>query len=168
MKMKNMRYIYSLPTSSSFDGKGLFGYTFGPLNQKDVDIYYIEVEKGHDTFMVSKKITRTYYVLCGSGYFTIADRKCNVSSGMLVEIPPKVEYSYSGQVKLIALSKPRWFSSNDTHTKWNPDVIQADYLWPAKCRSFLTRLIRKRIFGKSPIGVYLRLNQQLWNKLPAS
>ena len=57
--MKNMRYIYSLPTSISFDGKGLFGYTFGPLNQKDVEIYYIEVEKGHDTFMISKKITRT-------------------------------------------------------------------------------------------------------------
>ena len=32
-----MRYIYSLPTSISFDGKGLFGYTFGPLNQKDVE-----------------------------------------------------------------------------------------------------------------------------------
>ena len=68
VKMNNMRYIYSLPTSISFDGKGLFGYTFGPLNQKDVDIYYIEVEKGHDTFMISKKITRTYYILCGNGY----------------------------------------------------------------------------------------------------
>src|SRR6516162_1552380 len=71
-------------------------------------------------------------------------------------------------MKLIAFSRPRWFSSNDTHTRWNPDVIPANYLWPAKCGSFLTRLIRKRIFGKSPIGVYLRLNQQLWNKLPAS
>ena len=70
-----MPYVYSLPTSVSFTGKGLFGYTFGPLNQKDLEIYYIEVEKGHDVFMVSKKITRIYYVLTGSGYFTIADRK---------------------------------------------------------------------------------------------
>ena len=44
-----MRYTYSLPTLPSFDGKGLFGYTFGPLQQKDLEIYYIEVEKGHDT-----------------------------------------------------------------------------------------------------------------------
>jgi len=44
-----MRYTHSLPTSPSFDGKGLFGYTFGPLQQKDLEIYYIEVEKGHDT-----------------------------------------------------------------------------------------------------------------------
>ena len=161
MKMKNMRYIYSLPTSSSFDGKGLFGYTFGPLNQKDVDIYYIEVEKGHDTFMISKKITRTYYILYGSGYFTIANRKYNVSSGMLVEVPPNVEYSYSGKMKLIAFSRPRWFSGNDTHTKWNPDVVGADYPCAADDGSRLARFIGMRIFGKSPISAYLRLNQLL-------
>ena len=103
-----MSYIYSLPLSTAFDGRGLFGYSFGPLKQKDSDIYYIEVEKGHDTFMISKKIARTYYVLSGGGYFTIADRKYDVSPG-------------------IAFSRPRWFMGNDTHTKWNPDVVQRNF-----------------------------------------
>jgi SAM-dependent methyltransferase len=165
--MNNMRYIYSLPTSISFDGKGLFGYTFGHLNQKDVDIYYIEVEKGHDTFMISKKITRTYYILCGNGYFTIENRKYDVAPGMLVEVPPKVEYSYSGRMKLVAFAKPRWFFGNDKHTKWNPDVVGADYPCAADGGSWLRRFVRLRIFRKSPIGAYLRLNQLLWNKLPA-
>ena len=169
MKMNSMRYTYSLPPSISFDGKGLFGYTFGPLNQKDVDVYYIEVEKGHDTFMISKKITRTYYILWGSGYFTIENRQYDVSPGMLVEVPPNVEYSYSGNMKLIAFSKPRWFFGNDTHTKWNPDVVGADYPCAvAGPGSLLKRFVQMRIFGKSPIGAYLRLNQILWNKLPAS
>jgi mannose-6-phosphate isomerase-like protein (cupin superfamily)/SAM-dependent methyltransferase len=168
VKMKNTRYTYSLPTSISFDGKGLFGYTFGPLNQRDVEIYYIEVEKGHDTFMVSKRITRTYYILNGSGYFTIADRKYDVSPGMLVEVPPKVEYSYSGKMKLIAFSKPRWFFGNDTHTKWNPDVVGTDYPCATDGGSWLRRFVRMRIFRKSPIAAYLRLNELLWNKLPAS
>ena len=119
-----MPYIFSLPTSASFTGKGLLGFTFGPLNQKELEIYYIEVEKGHDTFMISNKITRTYYVLCGSGYFTIADRKYDISPGMLVEVPPKVEYCYSGKMKLLALSRPRWFLGNDKFTKWNPDVVR--------------------------------------------
>jgi mannose-6-phosphate isomerase-like protein (cupin superfamily)/SAM-dependent methyltransferase len=163
-----MHYVYSLPTPNSFDGMGLFGYTFGPLNQKDLEIYYIEVEKGHGTFMISKKITRTYYVLCGNGYFTIADRKYDVSPGMLVEVPPRVEYSYSGQMKLIGISKPRWFHGNDTHTKWNPDVVRSDYPFAGDGGSRLTRLLRLRIFRKSPIGAYLKLNQLLWNKLPAS
>ncbi len=163
-----MDYVYSLPTSTSFTGKGLLGYTFGPLNQKDLEIYYIEVEKGHDTFMISKKIARIYYILSGNGHFTIADRKYDVSPGMLVEVPPKVEYCYSGKMKLIAVSKPRWFSGNDTFTKWNPDVVRGDFTCAADRGSWLTRLVRLRIFGKSPIGVYLRLNERLWNHLPAS
>jgi mannose-6-phosphate isomerase-like protein (cupin superfamily) len=93
------------------------------LNQKDLEIYYIEVEKGHDVFMISKRIVRLYYILSGSGHFTIANRRYDVSPGMLVEVPPKVEYCYSGKMKLIAVSKPRWFSGNDTFTKWNRDVV---------------------------------------------
>ena len=137
-----MRYTHSLPTLPSFDGKGLFGYTFGPLQQKDLEIYYIEVEKGHDTFMVSKRITRVYYVLDGSGYFTISDRRHDVSRGMLVEVPPKVEYSYSGKMKLIAVSKPRWFSGNDRYTKWNPDVVQGDF--PSQQMADLGRFLANR------------------------
>jgi chemotaxis methyl-accepting protein methylase/mannose-6-phosphate isomerase-like protein (cupin superfamily) len=168
-----MPYLYSVPTLTSFEGKGLFGYTFGPLKQKDLEVYHIEVEKGHDTFMVSAKITRTYYVLWGSGYFTIDGRKYDVSPGMLVEVPPKVEYSYSGKMKLIAVSKPRWFSGNDTHTKWNPDVVvRADVPGASGGGPWLPRLIRRlirlKIFGKSPTNAFLRLNQRLWKNFPAS
>ena len=101
-----MTYTYSLPTTPSFDGKGLFGYEFGPLQQKGVDIYYVVVDGGHDTFMVSKKITRIYYVIEGNGYFTIDNHRYDVSPGMLVEVPPKVEYSYSGQHETCGLFEP--------------------------------------------------------------
>src|SRR5208282_5711540 len=166
--MKTMQYVYSLPTSALYTGKGLVGYAFGPLKQKDLAIDYVEVEKGHDTFMVSNKITRTYYILSGSGYFTIADRRYDVSPGMLVEVPPKVEYCYSGKMKLILLQIGRWFPANDTHTKWNPDVVPADFPCAADDVSWLIRLVRLRIFGKSPINAYLRLNRRLWHNLPAS
>ena len=107
-----MAYVYSPPTSASFTGKGLLGYTFGPLQKKDLEIYYVEVEKGHDTFMISKKITRIYYILEGSGHFIIGDDRYDVSPGMLVEVPPKIEYCYSGKMTLLAFSTPRWFSGN--------------------------------------------------------
>jgi mannose-6-phosphate isomerase-like protein (cupin superfamily)/SAM-dependent methyltransferase len=161
-----MRYTHSLPPIPSFDVKGLAGYTFGPLQQKDLEIYYIEVEKGHDTFMVSKRITRVYYVLSGSGFFTIGGGRYDVSAGMLVEVPPKVEYSYSGKMKLIGISKPRWFSGNDRHTKWNPEVVQRGDMQgelpiTANAQSW-------KIFAKRLINFYLRFNGKLWNKLPAS
>ena len=162
-----MPYVYSLPTSVSFTGKGLLGYTFGPLSQKDIDIYYIEVEKGHDMFMISKKITRTYYIVSGTGHFTIGEHKYSVSPGMLVEVPPKIEYCYSGRMRLLAFAKPRWFSDNDTFTRWNPDVVGRDSPCQRDDSPGLTRLVRWSIFGKSPVNAYLRLNQQLWNRLPS-
>jgi chemotaxis methyl-accepting protein methylase/mannose-6-phosphate isomerase-like protein (cupin superfamily) len=166
--MNAMQYVYSRPTVPSFDGKGLFGYTFGPLKQKDLEFYYIAVEKGHDTFMVSKQITRTYYVVSGSGYFTIDNCRHKVAPGMLIEVPPKVEYSYSGKMELIALSRPRWFSGNDSHTKWNPDVLQGYFPCAADSKSWLARLVKLTIFGKSPTNAFLRFNRRLWNLLPAS
>jgi chemotaxis methyl-accepting protein methylase len=163
-----MPYTYSLPTSVSFTGKGLLGYSFGPLSQKDLDIYYVEVEKGHDVFMVSKKITRTYYILSGSGYFTIDNQQYPVSAGVLVEVPSRVEYCYSGRMTLLAISIPRWSSGNDTFTKWNPDVLGFDSPCALDAPSWWTRIVRARVFGKSPVSAYLRVNQWLWSKLPAS
>ncbi len=120
-------YTHSLPPAPSFDGKGLFGYSFGPLQKKDVDVYYVVVDGGHDTFMVSRRITRIYYVLEGTGYFTIEGRRHDVSSGMLVEVPPKVEYSYSGRMKLVVFASPAWSARNDTHTRWNWDAIGEEF-----------------------------------------
>jgi len=161
-----MPYTYSRPTSVAFTGKGLFGYSFGPLHQ-NLNIYYIQSEKGHDTFMISRKITRTYYVLSGGGYFTIEGKRYPVDSGIVVEVPPKVEYSYSGKMALLGISIPGWFSGNDTFTKLNPDVFGYDAPCVVDKAPWWKRLVRTQIFGKSPLGLYRRLNEWLWKKHPA-
>ena len=84
-----------------------------------------------------------------------------MSRGGLVEIPPKVEYSYTGKMKLIAVSKPRCFEGNDRFTRWNSDVVQGVFPPPANAESW-------EIFGKRLINRYVRLNRRLWRKLPAS
>ena len=160
-------FTHTLPTSASFTGIGYLGYTFGPLHDKDVEILYVESEKGHDTFLVSKKVTRIYYILQGTGYFTINGTQYAVSQGMLVDVPPRVEYSYSGKMTLLALCTPRWMRGNDTFTRWNPDVVRRSSPCVADGESWLKRLVRLRIFGKSPVGGYLRLNQHLWNSFPS-
>ncbi len=162
-----MRYTHSLPATPSFEGKGLIGYTFGPLQQKDLDVYYVKVHGGHDTFMVSRKITRIYYVLNGDGYFTIDDHKYDVSSGMLVEVPPKVEYCYSGQMTLVVFARPGWFAGNDTHTKWNQDAIGYESSAPLPTGPRWGRLSGLRALGKSAIGAFLKFNRLGWSSLPA-
>jgi SAM-dependent methyltransferase len=164
-----MRYVHSLPASASFSDTGLSGYSFGPLHDPSVEVCYIDVRQGHETFQISRKINRIYYVLSGNGYFTIAGQQYEVAPGSLVEVPPGLEYSYSGTMRLIAFMRPRWFVGNDTATKWNPDVTPQNVRFePGNGVTWTSRLLGWQIFGKSPFNAYLRLNQRLWAKLPPS
>jgi hypothetical protein len=145
-----MQYIHSLPAEPAFKGRGLVGYSFGPLTQKNLDLYYIELEGGHDTFMISKRITRTYYILSGAGYFTIGDRLYDITPGMVVEIPPGVEYSYSGQMRIVAFCAPRWAPGSDWHTKWNEDAVGVGFDAPLPNCSWFSRILRW-VFRRSAI-----------------
>lgn len=117
-----MTYILRVPPSPSFVEKGLRGFEFGPLKNLDLDIHFIEVTRGHDTFFISKEITRIYYIIEGEGYFTIEGERYDVEPGILIEVPPNVEYSYSGTMKLLLIGYPHWFRGNEKVTRKNPDV----------------------------------------------
>jgi chemotaxis methyl-accepting protein methylase len=163
-----MPYIYRLPESVSFRGKGLFGYSFGRLKQKDLEVLYIESEKGHDTFMVLRGVTRIYYVLAGSGSFTIDGCEHRVCAGVLVEVPPSVEYSYSGRMTMLAFCKRNRLRRKDRFTRWNHDVVGEDPPLSLNADSWLTRLARSQLFGKSPTKAFLRANRRVWKFLPSS
>lgn len=162
-----MPYLYKLPASVSFRGKGLFGYSFGQLRHKDLEVLHITSETGHDTFMISGA-TRVYYLLAGSGSFTIEGCEFGVCAGDLVEAPAGVEYSYSGRMTMLAFCKRRWLGRRDRSTKWNRAVVGDQAPWPLDGDSLLTRLVRARVFGKSPTNAFLRINQYLWETLPSS
>jgi mannose-6-phosphate isomerase-like protein (cupin superfamily) len=167
-KQVDCPYTFKVSKKPAFTGTGLEGYGFGPLRQRDLDVFIVNSEKGHDTFVISKKITHTYYVLSGSGYFTIEGRRFDIQPEMLVEVPPKLEYSYSGKMTMLGLARPRWFRGNETHTRWNPVVTQREASSLPGREPWITRLAGIRIAGKSPVGAYLRVNRQLWRNLPAA
>jgi mannose-6-phosphate isomerase-like protein (cupin superfamily) len=118
-----MPYVLAASSSPAFSLKGMVGYEFQPLKDQDFAVHLLDVYKGHDTFMISKALTRIYYVLEGTGVFTIDNQKYDVASGLLVEVPPGVEYSYSGSMKILLVSHPRWFQGNEHTTRMNPDVV---------------------------------------------
>lgn len=162
-----MSYVRKLPSSVSFRGKGLFGYSFGSMMQKDLEVLYVESETGHDTFMVCRGVTRTYYVLAGCGTFEIDGHKYNVCAGELVEVPSGVEYSYSGRMTVLVFCRRNWFRRRDKFTRWNRDVVGEQAPWSLNGTSWWERLVRVRIFGKSLTNAFLRLNRRVWNILPA-
>jgi hypothetical protein len=55
--------------------------------------------------------------------FTIDNQRYDVGPGLLVEVPPGVEYSYSGSMNVLLVSHPRWFHGNEQTTRKNPDVV---------------------------------------------
>jgi mannose-6-phosphate isomerase-like protein (cupin superfamily) len=118
-----MPYVLAASSSPSFVLKGLAGYEFQPLKDQDFAVHLLDVHEGHDTFIISKALTRIYYIIEGTGVFTIDNQKYDVAPGLLVEVPPGVEYSYSGSMKIILVSHPRWFEGNERTTRKNPDVV---------------------------------------------
>jgi mannose-6-phosphate isomerase-like protein (cupin superfamily) len=122
----DMHYVLAASPSPSFSLKGLAGYEFQPLKDPDFAAHLVDVNKGHDTFIVSKALTRIYYIIEGKGVFTINNQKYDVAPGLLVEVPPGVEYSYSGSMKMFLVSHPRWFEGNEVTTRMNPDVVSKE------------------------------------------
>lgn len=163
-----MRYIYALPNSPAFTSIGLSGYVFGPLSDPTVEVCYIDVTQGHDTFQISRKIRRIYYVLSGDGCFIVDGERYEVVPGTLVEIPPGVEYSYTGRMRLLLFGRPRGVAGNDTATRWNPEVFPQSVIFePGNGVTWISRCLRWEIFGKCPIDVYLNVNRRLWDRLPS-
>jgi hypothetical protein len=78
-------------------------------------------------FVKNKRSTGVYCVIQVSGCFAIGDRRYGVNQRTLVEIPPQAEYSYSGTMKLTAVSKPRWLAGNQRHTELNPDFVEGEF-----------------------------------------
>lgn len=116
-----LKFIKNIPKAPSFSQKGLKGYKFS-LENKNIEVYFIDSAQGHDTFIISKKCTHIYYILFGKGFFTINKKKYRVKKDDLVEVPPKIEYTYSGKMKIILIMNPPWFTGNEKITKMNPAI----------------------------------------------
>ena len=114
--------LRKLPDSPTFTQNGLKGFQF-PLDSKGHEIYFVDSSKGHDDFVIAEKITHTYYILGGIGYFEIDGRGIEVTPGMLLEIPPLVEFSYSGEMKLLLFMSPPFSTGKVRSTRSNPKIL---------------------------------------------
>jgi mannose-6-phosphate isomerase-like protein (cupin superfamily) len=147
---RDMAYVLAASSSPSFALKGLAGYEFQALKHEDIAVHLVDVYGGHDTFMISKVLARLYYIIEGTGVFTIDNQKYDVTPGLLVEVPPGVEYSYSGSMKILLVSHPRWFEGNERITRKNPDVVSSTDHGGGKRRVVIqwTETLRKQFLSK--------------------
>lgn len=116
-----MNCIKQKPNKPSFSQKGLNGYTY-PLENRKIGVHFVDVKQGHDKFLISKVLTHVYYILEGNGTFIIDGKEYPVEKGMLIEVPPKIKYVYSGNMKVLLIVEPSWFEGNEDFFEDNPAV----------------------------------------------
>ncbi len=114
-------YIRKIPSEPTFSQKGLTGFRYA-LTNENVEVYFVDVKQGHDKYIISKNCSHIYYILEGEGTFDIDGTKYNVNKGAFIEVPPNVEFTYSGKMRLLLIMNPPWFEGNEQVTKKNPSV----------------------------------------------
>ncbi len=72
--------------------------------------------------MKAKNFTHFYYILEGSGFFTIDGKEVNVGKGMIVEIPAGIGFAFNGKMKLILIVDKPFDPENLEVTRKNLDV----------------------------------------------
>lgn len=114
--------LLTLPQQPTFQQQGLAGYRY-PLQTDAFELYRIEVTKGHDSYIISKTIAHTYYILKGTGMFELRGTAQPVNVGDCIEVQPGIEYTYSGTMTMLLMMTPPWYEGNEVRTKPNPAVF---------------------------------------------
>ena len=111
----NMRekYVKNLDKNYSFSKNG-FNVILPKIDNKDVSICFVDVDKERDNYCMLDKSTIFYYIIDGTGVFEINNEFIQITKDDLIEISPKQKYSYKGNLKMLEIqSNP--FDENEVH-----------------------------------------------------
>ena len=120
--MAQVPYLKQHTATPSFSQHGLAGFGFN-LDCPQLELNFVRSEKGHDYFVVAKEITHVYYILSGEGEFEVNGQSFAVHPGEVVEIPPSLEFTYSGKMTLLLLLTPPFSPEAVRETRPNPKVL---------------------------------------------
>ncbi len=94
-----------LSDTDGFQREGFDGHVYVPSDAgTGFNVLSVDVHGSHPRKRMMGDTTRTYYVIDGTGSFTLGDDTSEVSSGDLFVIPPDGEYEYSGQMRLLEVN----------------------------------------------------------------
>lgn len=107
------KYIKNLNKDYTFSKNG-FSVILPNIDNKDINICFVDVEEKRETYCMLDNSTMFYYILEGTGIFEIESDVINVTKGDLIEIPCKNKYTYSGNLKMLEVQNNP-FDENETH-----------------------------------------------------
>jgi quercetin dioxygenase-like cupin family protein len=114
-------FVRDVPSTPSFSQQGFCGRTF-LLASRALEVSLIDSITGHDNYIRAHGITHLYYILEGELTFEADGEKFTAKTGQLVEIPPQVEFVYTGKAKLLLILSPPFRPDAIEETRPNPGV----------------------------------------------
>lgn len=97
-----MNYVLKPPANPSFKRVGVEGSIFSTQHlTSKTEFLIITTEAGHDTTIIEHECDFSYFILEGSGEFTINGKAELCSVGNLVVIPAGHQFTYRGKLKML-------------------------------------------------------------------
>ena len=94
-----------LSEATDFKREGFDGHVYVPSEAGvGFNVLGVDVHGSHPRKRMLGDTTRTYYVIDGTGLFTLGDTTTAVQTGDLFIIPPEGEYAYNGQMRLLEVN----------------------------------------------------------------
>lgn len=94
-----------LSETEGFRREGFDGHVYVPSEAGvGFNVLSVDVHGSHPRKRMLGDTTRTYYVIDGTGSFTLGDNTTEIQAGDLFIIPPDGEYEYNGQMRLLEVN----------------------------------------------------------------
>lgn len=106
-----MKYIYPKDEAKTIHKFGVDITIFGA--DAPSGVVYEETETGHLQEWYDDVSTYHWYIIEGSGMFSINNEKHVVHAGDLVVVPPKSRIHYFGKMKMILVTTPKFDPENE-------------------------------------------------------
>ncbi len=104
--------FFTLAEAKKVDQEGFTAFLYNEKSRIPAyNAVYVDVRGAHDKEYV-KTSHRVYFVIEGTGTFTVDDETRDVQTGDVIAIPPKTPYSYEGKMKLFEINFPATDSSD--------------------------------------------------------
>ncbi len=104
-----MKYKIIRTSETKTENRGFIKVT-QILSSDEIDNLSVSIVEisGKNKKIINKRGDAAYYVIAGSGFFTIDGNKTNVSKGDLVFISRGTPYFDEGNLKMVAINTPRY------------------------------------------------------------
>jgi len=104
--------IFNIENATKISEEGFTAHLYNTKEQYPaISAVFVECTGGHEQVYV-KKSHRLYFVIEGSGTFTINNETSPIKKNDVIVIEPMTPYSYEGQMKLFEVNSPAT-DSND-------------------------------------------------------